>query len=243
MLKPTKWLILFSTLTVILPHWAIAKFATGFLATNQLPNSLALLPPPPEFNSVDFLNDQASYQMAMAFHQPERLQQAITDADLSHNNLGTPFSSALGVLINPQNTPITHHLLDRLAGDTERTVNIAKDYYQRIRPFMLFNSQSCTPKEDAGLRKNGSYPSGHTSYGWAIALILAEIRPERQQQLLQRGYQFGQNRVLCRAHWQSDVDAGYIVGAALVARLQANADFSAALANAKQEIAHLVVKP
>ncbi|WP_071524204.1 phosphatase PAP2 family protein [Providencia burhodogranariea] len=56
----------------------------------------------------------------------------------------------------------------------------AKENYKRIRPFVFFNTSSCTPNEDAILMKDGSYPSGHTAYSWATALILAEIAPSRQ---------------------------------------------------------------
>lgn len=82
---------------------------------------------------------------------------------------------------------------------------------------------------------NGSYPSGHTTLGWTMALALAEIRPERQNKLLQRGYEYGQSRVICGAHWQSDVDAGRILGAAVFARLHADEQFVAALNKAKKK--------
>lgn len=100
---------------------------------------------------------------------------------------------------------------------------------------MFFNTHTCTPQDEGKLRMNGSYPSGHTTLGWTMALVLAEIRPERQNQLLQRGYEYGQSRVICGAHWQSDVDAGRILGAAVFARLHADERFVAALNEAKKK--------
>ena len=58
--------------------------------------------------------------------------------------------------------------------------------------------------------------------------------PDRADAIIQRGYQFGQNRIQCGVHWQSDVDAGRLVGAAVVAQLHANADFNAQLAEARK---------
>lgn len=43
------------------------------------------------------------------------------------------------------------------------------------------------------LRTNGSYPSGHTAFGWATALAFAEMWPELQDTILRRGVQFGEN--------------------------------------------------
>ena len=69
------------------------------------------------------------------------------------------------------------------------------------------------------LREDGSYPSGHNAIGWASALILAEIAPERADLVLARGRAFGQSRVICNVHWQSDASEGRTMGAAAVARM------------------------
>ena len=50
----------------------------------------------------------------------------------------------------------------------------------------------------------------------------------------------GQSRVICGYHFQSDVDAGRLVGSAVVARLHANNEFMAQLNKAKQEFASLL---
>ena len=210
----------------------------SFLATAEAPDSLALLPPPPAKNSMAFKRDQEAYKKGLTLRNTLRGKQAITDADLSDANIGKPFSAALGVTISPQNTPITYDLLKRLREDTVLlVVNSAKNHYMRVRPFVYYKSSSCYPKDDAILRKNGSYPSGHATMGWATALVLVEIRPQREQELLKRGYEFGQSRVICGAHWQSDIDAGFIMGAADFARLSADPEFIAEVAAAKKEIA------
>ena len=116
----------------------------------------------------------------------------------------------------------------------------AKNHYMRMRPFMFYGEQSLTPDDEKWLSTNGSYPSGHTSIGWATALVLAEINVARQDQILKRGFECGQSRVICGVHYQSDVDAGRVVGSALVARLHADATFTAQLAKAKKEFARLV---
>ncbi|EKT65066.1 PhoN2 (Apy), periplasmic phosphatase, apyrase, ATP diphosphohydrolase [Providencia burhodogranariea] len=53
---------------------------------------------------------------------------------------------------------------------------------------------------------------------------------------MQRGYAFGQSRVICGVHWQSDVKAGRLIGSGVVARLHASPEFQQALSLAKDEI-------
>ena len=110
----------------------------------------------------------------------------------------------------------------------------------RIRPFAFFKEDTCNPEQQQELSTNGSYPSGHTAIGWATALVLAEINVDRQNEILQRGFEMGQSRVICGYHFQSDVDAARIVASAVVARLHANDAFNKQLEKAKKEFAALV---
>ena len=101
---------------------------------------------------------------------------------------------------------------------------------------------TCNPEQQQELSTNGSYPSGHTAIGWATALVLAEINVDRQNEILKRGYEMGQSRVICGYHFQSDVDAARLVASAVVARLHANENFMKQLEKAKKEFAELVSK-
>jgi acid phosphatase (class A) len=82
-----------------------------------------------------------------------------------------------------------------------------------------------------------SYPSGHASIGWAWALVLAEAAPERADAIFARGLAYGRSRVVCGVHWQSDLEAGRIIGAATVSRLRSNPVYVAQVAEARREIA------
>jgi acid phosphatase (class A) len=117
--------------------------------------------------------------------------------------------------------------------DASRANDKPKDAYKRRRPYVAHGDASCTPREK---HKDDSYPSGHASIGWAWALTLAEIAPARADAVLARGLAFGQSRVVCGVHWKSDVDAGRVVGAAVVSRLHADPVFAAQLSAARKEI-------
>ena len=87
----------------------------------------------------------------------------------------------------------------------------------------------CTPEDDELLRNDGSYPSGHTAAGWAWALVLSELSPERRDQLVARGIEYGKSRSICNVHWLSDVQASQIIGSAAVAQLHTDPVFRADL--------------
>ena len=115
----------------------------------------------------------------------------------------------------------------------------AKQEYKRTRPFVYYNQQTLVPEQEESHINNGSYPSGHTVLGWTMALLLSDINPAVADQLLARGYEYGQSRVIAGYHWQSDVDAGRLGGSVLYAKLQGNPRFREQLAKAQQEFNQL----
>ncbi|MDF7667643.1 phosphatase PAP2 family protein [Orbaceae bacterium ESL0727] len=206
-------------------------------------NSLALLPPPPNADSVSFLRDKALYEQGKLLRSTPRGKLAHDDADSSKEGIAKAVSLGFRFPINEKDTPELYKLITKMRDDAgELGTRSAKETYMRVRPFAFFKEPTCRPEDEKELSTNGSYPSGHTSYGWATALILAEIDPANRDKILQRGYEMGQSRVICGYHWQSDVDAGRVTGAASVSQLHANTDFMAQLQKAKDEFAHLTEK-
>jgi acid phosphatase (class A) len=133
-------------------------------------------------------------------------------------------------------------LLRRTLTDAGLSTYTAKNQYKRTRPFAIYKEASCTPDQEKFMMTDGSYPSGHSAFGWAWALILSEISPEQTDALLARGLAFGQSRVICGVHWQSDVIEGRLIGAGTVARLHADPAFRADLEAAKAELAAVRAK-
>ncbi len=160
--------------------------------------------------SIAFLNDQAMYEQGRLIRNTERGKQAAEDANLSAGGVANAFSAAFGSPITEKEAPQLHKLLTNMIEDAgDLATRGAKQKYMRIRPFAFYGVATCNTKEQDTLAKNGSYPSGHTSIGWATALVLAEINPQRQDQILKRGYDLGQSRVICGYHWQSDGCCAY----------------------------------
>lgn len=208
----------------------------GYLSEDEILNSLKLVPPPPQEGSAAFQLDQEIAAKYVAMDDDARKAQATKDAVLSFPEATEAFNIVLDIKISEENTPHLYMILRRTLADAGLSTYAAKDHYQRQRPFMVNNAPTCTPEEEEALRKDGSYPSGHTSIGWAWALILAEVFPDQANAIMERGKEFGISRNVCNVHWHSDVVYGRMMGATAVAMLHANTDFKIDLEAAKQEI-------
>ena len=214
----------------------------GYLPSASLPDSLALVAPPPAAGTPQALADESTAKGVTALRNSPRWNLAARDANLTFPQAADTFSCALGMPISAQDTPQLTMLLRRSLTDAGLATYRAKDHYKRTRPFVAFSEATCTPAEEAMLSKDGSYPSGHSAVGWAFALVLTEIAPQRANALLARGYAYGQSRVICGVHWQSDVEAGRVVASATVARLHADPVFRAQLAAAGEEVSRGLAK-
>jgi hypothetical protein len=96
----------------------------------------------------------------------------------------------------------------------------------RIVGLDYFNSPSDNYVYNRGpmmdLSDSPSFPSGHTTYGYTGALILAILVPERSEQLITRAAEYGNDRIIVGAHYAMDVIGGRTLALYDVAHLLAN---------------------
>jgi len=213
------------------------KLPPSYLPREALPDSLALLPPPPAKGSAAMLRDEAARKSVLNLRGTARYRLASTDAVIGFPELPNDFSCAAGLQISKEATPHLYGLMAKMLIDVGLSTYKAKDHYKRVRPFVVHKTGTCYPKDEELLRQDGSYPSGHSAIGWGYALVLAELIPSRADAILQRGRDYGQSRLVCDVHWQSDIDAGRVIAAATVARLHADPAFRADMDAARTEIA------
>lgn len=207
----------------------------GYLDKAVAPNAVNFLPPPPEAGSLREQDDIAIYRATRALKDTPRWAAAAADNEIETPSAPRVFEEALGIAFAPQRMPTLTLLLGRMLGDLETIQTPAKRGYFRPRPFVAEPADTCFPPEP-WLASSGSYPSGHAALGWAWALVLAEMVPDRADAILARGIAYGESRMICGVHYASDVEAGRIVGAAIVAALKANPEFRDDLAIAAQEL-------
>jgi membrane-associated phospholipid phosphatase len=72
------------------------------------------------------------------------------------------------------------------------------------------------------LTNSPSFPSGHSTYGYMGSLVLAVLVPERYQQMIARGAEYGNDRIILGAHYAMDVIAGRTLATYDLAHLLAN---------------------
>lgn len=218
-------------------------FYVGYLGDAELPDSAALVPPPPREDSQNFLADVAVDGAAKALRDTARWQQASRDADLHFPHAAADFACAVGTDIGFESTPATLRLLQRALADAARSNRAAKDKYKRPRPFVHDGQATCTPDDEAKNRDDGSYPSGHAVIGWTWAQVLVEADPARTNAIFARGRSLGESRLVCHMHWNSDVVEARAVADAVFAKLQGSAEFQRDLAQAKKELASNKLAP
>jgi len=209
----------------------------GYLSPRELPNAIALLPPPPAPGSAAMERDEQARAAALPVKGSPRYQLAAVDAVRTQQNTVDAFQCAFGTAITTKATPKLIELLSRVRLDVRAASYPAKAHFRRQRPFVANHVHSCYRDDEAMVQEDGSYPSARGAVGWAYALVLAELNPKRSGEILQRGREFGQSRVVCDQEWQSDIDAGRTIATVTVSRLKANAAFRSDLASARNEVA------
>lgn len=219
------------------PARQVFRIPPGYIAADSLPDSAALVPPAPQPGSPAERRDKAASRVALAAYGTPRWAVATSDADLFTPKATGALSCAAGFAVSPETTPATDRLLRRLMGDFGRATGNAKKLYNRDRPFEINRHPMCTPELTKPLAADGSYPSGHSAIGFGWAMVLSQLVPERTTQLMARGRAFGESRRYCNVHWQSDVEEGRVIAAAVFARLQDEPAYQADLKAARDELA------
>ncbi len=215
---------------------ARSSLGPGYLSPAAIPDSLLLLPPPPAKGRAALARDREAQKAALALRGSPRWDLATADAELLASTSTGAMSCAAGFVIGEKETPAIQKLLRRATADLGLSVFPTKRKYMRPRPFMENDKPSCTPDWEPILRKDGSYPSGHSAVGYGWGLVLAEIVTDRAAQLVARGRVYGDSRRICNVHWLSDVEEGRIMGTVVVARLHAEPAFRADVETARAEV-------
>ena len=191
-----------------------------------------LLPPPPMAGSVDARAEIAELKAIAARSTPPDVAAAAKDAADQRFDL---FNSTVGFDLTT--LPETSKLLTMVAGEEAAAAKAAKAYFRRLRPDLVDASiKTCVPAK-MGKVYGTSYPSGHATLAFSVGVVLAQLLPAKSQAILARASEFAENRLVCGAHFRSDIAAGQQYGTIIALKLMDNPAFQAQMAKAQAELA------
>lgn len=224
---------LFTVTALAHPQEALPQ-SSGYLTGREVDFSTVLGPPP----AADSRWDRADQALVLEYQKVDAAR--FESAKLDERQLLSRFEKAFGRAIDAKTSPVLVGLLNRALLDVDATAAVAKDHFHRPRPYQRMRLQHVCDRGDAPEPEEhpmhgASYPSGHSVHGWTVAMILARVAPDRTQALMDRAEEYEESRLICGMHFPTDIEAGQVVAAAVVSRLDTSRDFQADLAKARKE--------
>lgn len=179
----------------------------GYLAPEARPVLATVLAPPPEPGSPLQRADSEIFRGTRALQSTPRWTLAASDVT---GHMYDHFADALGVRLTEDEAPVLTALLHRSGADRS-VVGDAKSHWATRRPYLDADLPICEAKSQH-LAGNPDYPSGHAAHGMHVAMILAELAPQRADRLYARGREFAESRYICGSHSYSAAEAGVAAG-------------------------------
>jgi len=218
---------------------ALCLAATPALSLSQKPYITAadvdfpgLLPPPPSETSPDGKRDiQAIIDLQKGMNT-ERLTAIRHDLDQS---VYTVAGSVLGPKFTKENFPMAGEFFAKIVKDAGVGVGPIKQKYKKLRPFQ-YSKDIHTPDDIAKAAGGPTYPSGHSTTGALVPLVLGMMLPEKREALYQRGNEYATNRITSGAAYPSDAEGGRITAALAVNQMLKNPEFRADFEAVKAEV-------
>lgn len=134
--------------------------------------------------------------------------------------------------------PATKQLFDDVRNDENYEAKVFKTHFARLRPYELDSRIStCVPSKPTAPGKTpSSYPSGHATMGYSMAVVLAHLMPEKAEIIFARAKLYADERLICGVHFPSDTAASQVVGTVTAYNLLQNPAFKAEFDAAHAEL-------
>lgn len=211
--------------------------ASRFLGAGDLDPAL-VLPPPPADGSPMAAIELAELHRIEAAQTPERTAQAHHDDEVEDV---TAIAEVLGPAFDLGRFPATAKLFADLRNEDSLAARQAKAYFQRTRPWAA--DTTLNPPCGKGDAVKSSYPSGHATMGYSAAAVLAQLIPGNAQIVLARSADYAESRLVCGAHYRSDIEGGHVLATALVAKLMTKPAFMDEFKAAQAELTAAHIAP
>ena len=192
------------------------------------------LPQPPSETSEQFANDVKYYKWGKEEREKKNIREEALRED--ETSIFALFSSVLGMKLSKKNTPEIYKLAKTAINDALFAAHKGQDYFKRTKPYVHFHEESLVSSGGDDFKdKENSYPSGHSTHGWMLALVLSYIAPEHSSALMKCAEQYATYRVIMGRHWKSDIDAGKVLAVTIFSKEVVSPEYQQQLLKAKEE--------
>lgn len=174
-----------------------------------------LLPAPPKDGSPRALAELAEVRAIERERTPAQFARAHHDEVLEDAHI---FDEVLGSGDVLTRLPATLKLLNDVQVEEKAAASAAKTHFLRTRPWIIDPALKVCAKDDP---PQSSYPSGHATMAFSMAVILAQLSPQKAPAVMARAAEYADNRLVCGMHFRSDVVAGQALGTAMALKLMA----------------------
>jgi len=195
-----------------------------------------LLAPPPAAGSPAAHDDLQAVLVAQSTRTPADEEAAKADADRS----AFRFADVLGPGLTADALPRTAAFFKRVNKLDKITVDAAKSFWRHPRPAEVFDQVHPLSVEKPD---DWSYPSGHATFGYTTAVLLANMLPEKRTAIFDRAALYARHRVVMGVHFPSDVEAGRIAGTVIAAQLLRDPAWQADFIAARDELRKALALP
>jgi acid phosphatase (class A) len=196
---------------------------------------IKFLPDPIASGGMDDQMEQQKIIDIQKSSSPERIKRANDDVA---ETVFAMYGSVMGDQFTAERLPVTAHFFARIGKCEGAVIDVVKEKFARVRPFMANPNIKALVKES----KSGSYPSGHVTRSTMMAIVLADLFPERRAALFARADDYAMSRVIGGMHYFNDLQAGQRAGTAIAASLFIRADFHVDLEAARKELMEANIK-
>jgi acid phosphatase (class A) len=191
------------------------------------PDAVTLLAPPPLPNSAEQAADMD--ELRAVFHAASKNDRAAAYSE--HVFSVFNFAPVVGVFFQSNNLPKTAAFFEKVQRDAASVTDLGKDYFHRPRPYTADPTLA-----NGKLEKSFSYPSGHSTESMTLALVLADLFPEKRDTIIAHARLMGWHRVQIARHYPTDIYAGRVLAQAIVRQFKKDDSFEKDFAQVKAEI-------
>lgn len=192
------------------------------------PDAATLLAPPPLAGSAEQAADLDEVRAVYHAASSNDIAAAYSEKTFSVFN----YTSAVGTFFQSNNLPKTVAFFEKVQRDAETVTDLGKDYFKRPRPYTTDPSLA-----NGKLEKSFSYPSGHSTESMVLALVLADLLPDKHDAILAHARLIGWHRVQIARHYSTDIYAGRVLAQAIVKQFQKSEKFTKEFKEVRAEIA------